>query len=149
MKKNIFATYISILIGVIFITVGVLSAADVTTAVKTTTAGGATITNVLTIENKGYKEDKKGSVTFSHLKHSKDYKAACTDCHHVYDANVKNTWKEGNEVKTCVSCHDPEKDQGNAKKLQTAYHNNCKECHKKSGKDTAPSSKCNDCHAKS
>jgi hypothetical protein len=59
----------------------------------------------------------------------------------------KNTWKEGDEVKTCVSCHDPEKTQDKVVKLQTAFHNDCKECHKKSGKDTAPATKCNGCHA--
>lgn len=137
MKKNMFATCISILIGFAFLTVGMLSAADVTTPPEK-----------VTINNKGYKDDKKGAVELSHSKHTKDYKAVCTDCHHEYK-DGKNIWKEGIAVKKCSTCHDPEKDQDKAKKLQTAYHDNCKECHKKSGKDTAPSTKCNDCHAKS
>jgi len=146
MKKRILTTYISLLVGVVFLTVGILSAADVATT-TTKTAGGATITNDLTINNKGYKNVIKGPVVFHHLKHSQDYKAACTDCHHEYK-DSKNIWKEGAAVKTCVSCHDPEKTQDKVMKLQTAYHTNCKECHKKSGKDTAPSIKCNDCHSK-
>jgi hypothetical protein len=137
MKKNILAAYITIIIGIIFMTVGIMSAADVTTPPEK-----------VTIDNKVYKDDKKGAVEFSHLKHTKDYKATCTDCHHEYK-DGKNIWKAGDAVKKCSACHDPENDQGNAKKLQTAYHNNCKDCHKKSGKDTAPSTKCNDCHAKS
>jgi cytochrome c553 len=145
MKKKILVPCILILVGVVFITVGVLLAADVAT--KTTTPGGTTINNELTINNTGYSKDIKGPVVFHHLKHSKDYKVACTDCHHEYK-DGKNIWKEGTAVKTCVTCHDPEKDQDNAKKLQTAFHTNCKECHKKSGKETAPSTKCNDCHSK-
>jgi len=137
MKRNIIATYISILVGIIFLTVGILAAADVTTPPTDAT-----------INNKGYTEDKKGPVLLHHTKHTKDYGAACTDCHHEYKDGT-NVWKAGDAVKTCVSCHDPVKDQDKAKKLQTAYHTNCKECHKKSGKDTAPSTKCNDCHAKS
>jgi hypothetical protein len=135
MKKSI-AKYLSVLVGISFLTIGILAAAD-----------AATPPDKITINNK-YSDDKKGPVEFNHLKHSKDYKVACTECHHVYK-DGKNVWKEGDEVKKCSTCHDPEKDQGNAKKLQTAFHTDCKECHKKSGKDTAPSSKCNDCHAKS
>ena len=98
--------------------------------------------------NEVYKSDKKGPVELSHAKHVKEYEAVCTDCHHEYKDGV-NVWKEGDAVKKCVSCHDPEKTQDKAAKAQMAYHNNCKDCHKNSGKDTAPSSKCNDCHAAS
>lgn len=137
MKKNMLATYVSILVGVFFLTVGILAAEDATTPPEK-----------VTINNEGYKKDTKGVVEFSHLKHTKDYNTTCTDCHHEYK-DGQNVWKEGDAVKKCSSCHDPQNDQDNAKKLQTAFHNNCKDCHKKSNKDTAPSSKCNDCHAKS
>jgi len=137
MKRNISAIYLSILAGVIFFTVGILAAAD---AVKSP--------EKVTINNEVYKSDKKGPVELSHAKHVKEYKAVCTDCHHEYKDGV-NVWKEGDAVKKCVSCHDPEKTQDKAAKAQMAYHNNCKDCHKNSGKDTAPSSKCNDCHAAS
>ncbi len=133
MKKGTLTKILLLSIGLIFLAAGVLTATDVT--------------EKIVIDNKGYGKDIKGPVNLNHLKHSKDYNAACTDCHHEYkDGN--NVWKGGDAVKTCVSCHDPEKTQEKVLKLQTAFHNNCKDCHKKSGKDTAPSSKCNDCHAK-
>jgi hypothetical protein len=135
MKKSILATYILILAGLVFFAVEALWAAAVT----------APPTDI-TINNTAYKNDTKGPVLFHHSKHSKDYKAACTECHHVYK-DGKNVWKEGDDVQKCSVCHDPEKDQGKAVKLQAAFHNNCKDCHKKSGKDTAPSTKCNGCHA--
>ena len=132
MKKGTFTGILLLSMGLIFIAAGVLTAADVT--------------EKIVIDNKGYSKDVKGPVNFSHLKHSKDYGVACTDCHHEYkDGN--NIWKEGDAVKTCVTCHDPEKTQDNVPKLMMAFHNNCKDCHKNSGKDTAPT-KCNDCHAK-
>jgi hypothetical protein len=136
MKKNISAIYVSVLAGLVFFTVGVLSAAGVT----------APPTDI-TINNTGYKNDTKGPVIFHHLKHSKDYKAACTDCHHVFK-DGKNIWKEGDGVNKCITCHDPEQTQDKAAKLQNAYHTNCKDCHKKSGKDTAPTTKCTGCHSK-
>lgn len=137
MKRKISATIVTVLVGVVFFTVGILSAADSVTPPETAT-----------INNDGYKSDKKGPVELSHAKHANEYDAACTDCHHEYkDGN--NVWKEGDAVKKCISCHDPNKTQDKAAKAQTAYHNNCKDCHKESGKDTAPKSKCNDCHAKS
>jgi hypothetical protein len=116
--------------------VGVLTAADVPDDV--------------TIENEGYKKDKKGSVHLSHKKHGSEYGAVCTDCHHDYK-DGKNTWKEGDPVKKCIDCHDPNKSVGEKKKLQLAFHDDCKECHKeakKAGKDNGPTTKCNDCHAK-
>jgi cytochrome c553 len=132
MKKGALTKIFLLSIGLIFLAAGVLTAADVT--------------EKIVIDNKGYSKDVKGPVNFSHLKHSKDYGVACTDCHHEYkDGN--NIWKEGDAVKTCVTCHDPEKTQDNVPKLMMAFHNNCKDCHKNSGKDTAPT-KCNDCHAK-
>ena len=132
MKKGALTKILLLSIGLTFLASGVLTAADVT--------------EKIVIDNKGYSKDIKGPVNFSHLKHSKDYGVACTDCHHEYkDGN--NIWKEGDAVKTCVTCHDPEKTQDNVPRLMMAFHNNCRDCHKNSGKDTAPS-KCNDCHAK-
>jgi hypothetical protein len=134
MKKGMPAIILLLFIGLFFLATGVLTAAEPP--------------EKIVINNKGYTKDQKGPVNFNHLKHSKDYKAACTECHHEYK-DGKNIWKEGDAVKKCVSCHDPEKTQDKIPKLQTAFHTNCKDCHKKSGKDTAPSTKCNDCHAKS
>jgi len=134
MKKGIPTIILVFFIGLTFLATTVLTAAEAP--------------DNIAISNKGYAKDTKGAVTLSHAKHSKEYKAACTDCHHEYK-DGKNTFKEGDAVKKCITCHDPEKKQDKVDKLQTAFHNNCKECHKKSGKDTAPSTKCNDCHAKS
>lgn len=114
---------------------------------------------VVTIENKGYKKDKKGPVKFQHKKHQDEYKNVedkkieCTECHHKYDENKKNTWKEGDPVQKCGAedCHDPLKKKDKIKKLQIAYHKNCKDCHKalvKAGKKKdkeAPYKKCKTC----
>lgn len=136
MKRGTLTLVMVILTGLVFLAVGALTAADAP--------------DDILIENSGYKSDKKGPVKLSHKKHSTDYGAACTDCHHEYK-DGKNVWKEGDPVQKCSACHDPEKTQGDAMKLQTALHTNCKDCHKevaKAGKKEAPYKKCNDCHQK-
>lgn len=136
MKKRILIVFTIMFIGIVFITMGVLTAADAPDEV--------------TIENKGYKKDKKGAVHLSHKKHHEEYQVDCTDCHHNYE-DGKNVWKEGDPVKKCVDCHDPNKSEGKIKRLQLAFHTNCKDCHKeakKEGKDKPPTTKCTDCHAK-
>ncbi len=126
----------AIFTAMFFLTVGILTAADVPDEVL--------------IQNDAYQKDKKGPVNFTHKKHHVDYKIACADCHHAY-TDGKNTWKEGAPVQKCSDCHDPLKKDGKAMKLQNAYHKNCKNCHKalgKEGKKTGPFKKCNDCHEK-
>jgi len=137
MNRKLLSFLMIALTGLVFLTVGVLTAADVPDEV--------------TIENEGYKKDKKGPVKLSHKKHSVEYKVACTDCHHdIQDG--KNVWKEGDPVKKCSECHNPLKKQGKVMKLNIAYHKNCKNCHKaliKEGKSKdAPFKKCNQCHQK-
>lgn len=136
MKKGILSLIVVTLTGLLFIAVGTLTAIDVP--------------NEIIIENQGYKKDKKVPVKFSHKKHSAEYGAACTECHHDYQ-DGKNVWKEGDPVKKCSACHSPIKNVGKAKKLQLSYHKNCKDCHKKmakEGKKKAPFKKCKDCHSK-
>ena len=116
--------------GLIFLSVGVLTAADVADEIM--------------IEKK-YKDDKKGPVKFAHKKHAADYKVTCTECHHEYK-DGKNVWKDTDPVKKCSACHDPEKKQGNAEKLNLAFHKNCQTCHKELKGKEAPYKKCNDCH---
>lgn len=102
------------------------------------------------IENKIYRTDRKGSVRFSHLEHAEGYVEACEDCHHEYQ-DGQNIWQEGQPVKKCSSCHDPKKRQGNARKLNIAFHKNCKGCHQKlarEGGTDAPYRQCTECHAK-
>lgn len=127
----------------LFLAVGVLTAADVPDKV------------VLSPEGKGYKRIMKGPVKLSHKKHSEDYKAACTDCHHVYE-DGKNVWKQGDEVQACSDCHEMKRtkqDGATVYKLKNAFHKNCaKSCHtelKNEGKPSGPIyAKCNDCHQK-
>lgn len=128
-----FSVGVTVLACMLFVAVGVLIAADPP--------------DDITIQNT-YKDDKKGPVKLTHKKHSVDYKVACTDCHHVYK-DGKNVYKQGDAVQKCSACHDPEKQEGNAMKLQNAFHKNCKDCHKElgdAGKPTGPFKKCNDCH---
>ncbi len=136
MSKRFTTVLMAIFTGMFFLTVGVLTAADVPKEIL--------------IEN-SYAKDKKGPVKFSHEKHHADYKIACTECHHVFK-DGKNVWKDGEPVQKCSACHNPEKaEKGEPMKLQNAYHKNCKDCHKaleKEGKPTGPFKKCNDCHAK-
>jgi hypothetical protein len=141
MTKKFCILFTAILTGLIFISVGTLIAAD-----------KQVVPDTVTIENKGYKKDKKRPVPLSHKAHSTDKKygpVQCADCHHVYK-DGKNVWKEGDEVQKCSACHDPKKNtkEGGVKvmKLQNAYHKNCKNCHKKEKK--GPFKKCNDCHVK-
>jgi hypothetical protein len=127
------------LTGLLFLAVGVLTAAE---APKPP--------DKILINNKGFKRILKGPVLFQHKKHSVDYKLACTECHHNYE-NGKNVWKEGDPVKPCRDCHNPLKKVGKIPKLQNAYHKDCKNCHRdlaKAGKKTGPFKKCNECHEK-
>jgi len=130
MKRGFLALILMFVAGLMFLSVGVLTAANVA--------------DEFMIQNK-YKDDKKGPVKMTHKKHAEDYKIACTDCHHEYK-DGKNVWNDKMPVKKCSECHDPEKKQGNADKLQLAYHKNCQTCHKESKGKNAPWKKCADCH---
>jgi len=135
MNKKFLTLALVALTGLIFLSVGALTAADVP--------------DYVLIENQGYKKDKKRPVKLSHKKHTSDYKLACTECHHDYEKK-KNVWKEGDPVKKCAECHNPLKKEKKVMKLQTAYHKSCKTCHKAVNKEgkKAPFKKCNDCHQK-
>lgn len=140
MKKGILGLGVAVLTGLMFLAVGVLTAAD-----------KQVVPDVIMIENTGYKSDKKGPVKFSHKKHQEVYKVPCTECHHEYK-DGKNVWKEGQKVKKCSECHSPLKKQGKVLKLNLAYHKDCKDCHKKVDEEDsskkAPFKKCSDCHQK-
>ena len=105
----------------------------------------------ISIDNKGYKTDRKGPVALSHVDHAENYDVACAECHHEYK-DGKNVWEENDPVKKCAECHSPLKSDGKIKKLSIAYHKNCKGCHKKLAKEEggteAPYKKCSDCHEK-
>jgi hypothetical protein len=96
-----------------------------------------------------FKDSKrtKPAVEYTHLKHEKDHKVACTECHHIYK-DGKNTWKQGtSKVQKCTECHKAA-DQGKTLSLQNAFHKNCKDCHTKlktEGKKPGPTL-CAQCH---
>ena len=113
-----------------------------------------------TMDSKVYATHKKKLVTFTHKKHSGDYKIPCADCHHVYK-DGKNVWEEGAVVQKCGECHSEAKAPkgkdapklSKAEKIEkyhySAIHENCVGCHKaekKKGKK-APTA-CKDCHPK-
>jgi len=109
------------------------------------------IPDIITIENEGYKKDKKSPVILNHKKHNNNYGILCNKCHHVYK-DGENIWKDTDHVQKCIECHDPIKTKGDVKKLQLAFHKNCKNCHKnvmkKESDKNAPFKKCKECHKK-
>jgi hypothetical protein len=62
---------------------------------------------IIIIDNKGYRTDRKGPSRFEHVKHARDYKISCWACHHDYDNDKKNIWSPWGEKKTWSECHDP------------------------------------------
>ena len=160
MKKRLFLLIMVAICGVAFLTLGVMTEAkDIP---KKPDKPQQEVKDKIKIENKGYKKDRYNPVELDHKKHQDEYvnaenkKIACTECHHYYKKS-KNTWKDEEYVQKCVECHDPLKtDPKNKKnkKLQLAFHNNCKNCHKavvkaklKKEKE-APSKKCIKCMGK-
>ncbi len=114
----------------------------------------------MTMNSKVYQEHQKGLVTFTHAKHSAEYKLACADCHHVYK-DGKNVWKEGDEVQQCEACHSQGKpptgkdapalssQEKNRTYHYSAIHENCVGCHKanqKAAKEKPGPTTCKDCH---
>ena len=101
------------------------------------------------IDNKGYSQDRKRPVLFTHSNHSQMYNISCDACHHRYE-DGKNVWKESDPVNKCNECHDPLKTDENVKKLKLAYHRSCIGCHSKLSlemKSTdAPYKQCYKCH---
>lgn len=97
------------------------------------------------IQDPLFDKPKKGPVALDHKKHVEVHKVGCNECHHPkdYDGKTSN-YKQGDPTPKCSECHKAEKTD-KIDKLQNAFHNNCKECHKKIGK--GPEKKCNECHA--
>jgi len=92
-----------------------------------------------------------GGVKLDHAKHTKDYGAKCTDCHHASKAENPNKA----ENQKCTDCHTKAAAAPMKTKLQAAFHDpmakkgTCVDCHVKAtaaGKK-APA-KCADCHKK-
>ncbi len=113
---------------------------------------------VIVLQPKLWKELTKPSVPFTHEKHVEDYEIECAECHHNYK-DGKNVWNKSMPVETCDTCHtNPAtkelsklSDEEKVKNLEMAFHNNCRECHKKRKKESPDSEipvKCNQCHQK-
>ena len=116
---------------------------------------------VIDIQAKLWSEHTKGPVNFDHKKHQEEYKIKCDQCHHDYK-DGKNIWKEGDQVKKCMECHNEPTIKGEKKlpadkqklNLKIAFHDNCQGCHKElKKKDKAKYAKipttCIKCHTKS
>jgi hypothetical protein len=106
--------------------------------------------DVVIINNKDYKSKRRGPVSFTHLKHAKNYGISCWTCHHEYEDST-NVWVPWSETPKCSDCHDPGKGEGKMVGLQKAYHVECRGCHqtlKDQGKKTGPYRGCFGCHEK-
>jgi len=128
---------------------------------------------VITIDNKGYKKDRKGPAKFEHVKHAREYAISCWECHHEYNKDEQQTeqvkqpemaedekplpkeqteqniWSPWGVTKKCSECHDPQEKKDDVIKLQAAYHKNCKNCHidrKIYGDKVLDYRKCTSCH---
>ena len=105
--------------------------------------------DVIIINNDDYKSKRRGPVSFSHLKHAREYGVSCWDCHHEFEDNV-NVWVPWADTGRCADCHDPKGDEEMVG-LQKAYHVNCRNCHQalaEQNKKTGPHRGCFGCHEK-
>jgi len=55
---------------------------------------------IITIDNKGYKKDRKDPAKFEHVKHSREYKISCWECHHEYKKDEPGEQPSVQEVKS-------------------------------------------------
>ena len=110
---------------------------------------GTSDSDIIILDQKDYKKDRKGPVTFYHRKHAKDYQISCWECHHVF-ADGKNIYAPWDKTDKCIQCHDPLKEQDGRKKLQPAFHLSCRGCHEKleiyKDETALAYKKCNRCH---
>jgi hypothetical protein len=83
------------------------------------------------------KPDRKGNVTFTHIKHAEMRDLDCIKCH-AQQANE-------DVYETCTQCHIRKNVRLSDK---DAYHKFCISCHKRKRKKTAPV-KCKECHENS
>ena len=139
MKKGALSVILLAAAGVLFIAGNVMTAEEVEPP-----------KDGIVIDSKGYKKKRYGPLTFDHAKHVDEYKEQCVDCHHDYQ-DGKNVWKEGDPVKKCDECHDPNgRSKDTPMGLRYAFHDNCNDCHEKAikeGKKDAPKkTRCTACH---
>jgi len=139
--------------GTANITVVTVQAADKTAQEKSVEleAVDSIATEVIEIYSTAFAEHKRGPVKLNHLKHFAEYNVACIDCHHDYQDGI-NMWTPSDPVQSCALCHDPEETKGEVKKLEIAYHTNCKNCHREmvetEKSEDLPYKICSGCHEK-
>ena len=132
---------------------------------------GTTVPDVVKMENPAYEKHAKGIVEFSHRKHINEYKAGCGECHHDADGKALDDLKEGDEVQSCIECHQKPSEMTKAEKKTLrdqkvpkpeqkikklayhaeALHYNCRDCHKRYNKENstkAAPTTCSKCHPK-
>jgi len=146
MSKRMWIFLLAITVSVTVISVGICASEE-----QKASAGDTKNLDVIIIDKDDYSKDRKGPVTFSHRKHAKEYNISCWNCHHEYDEGT-NTWSPwSDETLQCQECHDPDEQIDEVMRLQTAFHVNCKTCHKtlaNENKKTGPYRKCLGCHDK-
>ncbi len=137
---------------------------------------------MIELNDPAYKKHKEGIVKFTHGKHQTEYakeypefyKNSCGECHHDKDNKPLTGLKEGDDVQKCIECHKipsevPKKlkkkwrkkkiskDEKKKKRLEyhaEAFHDNCRDCHKKYNKKYKPKKakkapiSCKTCHPK-
>ena len=94
---------------------------------------------IITIDNKGYKKDRKDPAKFEHLKHAREYSISCWECHHEYKEVQPNDQQPPQEVKNEPTVQDEgsEKKEKVLPKELTAENlwspwgktKKCSECH--------------------
>ena len=159
MNKRYLVTSIVVVIATLFVVAGIYAGTEVKDEIK--------------METKAYAKRTKAIVTFSHLKHTKEYveqnpdlyKNGCGECHHDKDNKPLTNLKEGDGVQKCIECHKKpgyikgKEAKGLSKEQKREYHanaihDNCKGCHKKFNKNNKLKSKdpgaapmtCKQCH---
>lgn len=104
----------------------------------------------------------RGSVTFTHEKHVKEYKIECGKCHHDGSGDPLTDIEPGEEIDRCIDCHDQDGllrgkalDAASPEEILEHYpnamHQLCISCHKEHNNQThtlfAPEA-CRGCHKK-
>jgi hypothetical protein len=140
---------------------------------------GTTVPDVIEMKNPAYDEHKKPIVHFNHKAHSEKFggkypeifENGCGECHHDEDGEPLTDLEMGDEVNSCIECHDKpgEMPRTEKRKLRKeglsreerqerereyhaeAIHDNCRSCHREARKqaDTRkPPITCSKCHVK-
>ncbi|MGV8074975.1 MAG: cytochrome c3 family protein [Syntrophobacteraceae bacterium] len=135
---------------------GLVAAMIVLAAIPDVVATGQKPPKTITLKAGDASSQTSSAVTFPHKKHAEKQQIACDKCHHAPKDGV-NTWKRGDPVAKCESCHTqptmqgeqrPPHDQKNLN-LTLAFHNRCLGCHKEEKKnkpDTNAPIVCDGCH---